>query len=1613
MAMLLVKVAVNAAISYGLGLLAQSLAPTQKVSQEGSRLSEVQVTSSTEGSTIKRLYGTTRLGGQIIWATRFKETKTVTKEEQGGGKGGGGGGTEIKTTTYTYSVSFAVALCEGSDRTTMGRIWIDGKLLDQSKHTIRFYNGGPNQDPDPFIEAKEGAGLVPAFRGTCYVVFEEFELENFGNRMPQINVEVTKPIEGTGSLMDMSIQGVSLIPGAGEFVYATETYLRDDGNGNSEVLNVHNSRQVPNIVAALDQLEQGLPNCESVLLVVSWFGSSIDVNICELEPKVEDNGSTSIIPRDWRVTNLTRTTANEVSRINGGPAYGGTPSDHSVRQAVANLQARGKRVIFYPFIMMDVQANWDDFVSAWSADGYSGEDYFGATIPTDTFAMECNSISVETGSGLIEFYNSPTLNYYVLPFLPLFDEDELTPVGHVRVLIEHPTGFPTHPDQAAIEAALSTPGTRIVMNSYNWQESTDQDIEFTIISSDIRPPGTTPLPSGVDRFYVVDMQMQGLSGSFPWRGRITLADPDDDQTSAAATQVGNFVGTVDNSDYGDWNGTQLPYSGPTEWSYRRMILHYANLLKDVLENGDAFIIGSEMVGCTTIRSDANSYPFVDALVDLAADVSSVLPSNVLVSYAADWTEYHSHRPNDGSDDVYFNMDPLWASNHIDFVGIDGYFPLADWRDGTAHLDYDEDLGHTTQYTREYLKSNVEGGELYDWYYASSEDRISQTRTPIVDSAEGKHWVFRQKDIRNWWSHLHYNRPGGTESGSPTAWNVKDKPVWFTEFGCPAVDKGANQPNVFVDPKSSESFIPYFSSGVRDDLAQRSYIEAMLEYWREQGSELTDMEQLALALGWSGSGEMSAHVTRIRMVDYGDYTMHITTTGVGTETGGAGHPWQSFSNHDNGNAGMTFSPDGSSESGYFGGTIYRPTGVSADSGEAAFSAALLALPGDYDPSTEIWLEFEVLPGRWFRFTGEVSEATSNVNTTDVLDGIDDYQTCIGFHGFTYIGEQDPDIGPIQTANMHVWTWDARPYPEFPYRSDIWSDAPNWQLGHWINGRIGSVPLGELVKTICGLVGIEGADIDVSGLFGTSGTVRGYLVEDIRAPREMLQDLSIGYTFDGFESQGKLKFSFRSNTTDIPLALDNLVSTKDNPGGYTITRAQETEMPSVIKLSFIDEENDFNVGGADARTMVGYAQSVESVSLPLVLPQQYVRALGDVFIQEAWLQRDTAELILPNSWVRLDPSDSVVINIKDREMRFRLAEIEAGNYREITGVSHDPSVYALTDYNGRAVKRATTVTFGRAKASFLDIPMVTGREANPHAPRIAVYQNPWPGGVAIYEDDAAGGFEVNTVVGITATMGELPFDFYSGPTGRWDTVNELYVDLYDPDSAFFSSTDEAVYAGANTIAIQNQNGEWEVVQFVTATPLGDNRYMLTRLLRGQLGTERQMLNPTNAGGRVVLLQTGTLGILDLTMSELDEPKLLRYGPAPIAVGDFRFRSETHTFQGVGLRPYAPVSLKATRVYGGSNDLTLSWIRRTRFGGDAWGKADVPLNEEFEKYEVDIMTGSTILRTIKVSNATEVVYTAAQQTADFGSAPASIKFRVYQMSAIYGRGSRAEHNANAIYL
>lgn len=197
---------------------------------KGPRLTDLKVTASTYGAAIPEIYGTVRLGGNMIWSTGLNETK-----HKSGGKGG------PKQTTYTYDCTFAVGLCKGPIDDIL-RIWADGKLIydvsagatrlnfngnnaqvllalsqanSKKKKNVkmRVYRGTEDQLPDSLIEADKGVGNVSGHRGLAYVVFEKLPLEDYGNRVPQLSFEITRNIATNMPNLKASITESDPLPG--------------------------------------------------------------------------------------------------------------------------------------------------------------------------------------------------------------------------------------------------------------------------------------------------------------------------------------------------------------------------------------------------------------------------------------------------------------------------------------------------------------------------------------------------------------------------------------------------------------------------------------------------------------------------------------------------------------------------------------------------------------------------------------------------------------------------------------------------------------------------------------------------------------------------------------------------------------------------------------------------------------------------------------------------------------------------------------------------------------------------------------------------------------------------------------------------------------------------------------------------------------------------------------------------------------------------------------------------------------------------------------------------------------------------------------------------------
>ncbi|MDC7683669.1 glycoside hydrolase/phage tail family protein [Asticcacaulis sp. BYS171W] len=850
---------------------------------------------------------------------------------------------------------------------------------------------------------------------------------------------------------------------------------------------------------------------------------------------------------------------------------------------------------------------------------------------------------------------------------------------------------------------------------------------------------------------------------FPWRGRITS---DEDVTTF-------FTG---------------------EWGLNRFVRHLAAL--GVEAGGvDTVLLGSELRGVTTARL-GGSYPAVTQLQASAAEVRTIVGASTQISYAADWSEYFGHQ---AAGEVHFHLDPLWADANIDFVGIDWYAPLTDWRDGD-HLDAEE---ASSIYDAAYLRSRVRCGEGFDWYYASAEDREAQIRTPIIDSAHGEDWLFRPKDVRSWWANAHHDRPSGVRSATSTAWVPQSKPVRFIEYGCGAIDKGPNAPNLFLDPKSSESAVPPFSTGERDDRAQRSYLTALTEF-------------------------------------YGD------------------------------------------------------------------------------PS---------------------NNPVSTVYGAPMLSGMD------------------------------VWCWDARPYPAFPQKAEVWGDGDNWHTGHWLNGRVGGASAKHLLSAIAEQAG---ADLDVSA---ASGQIDGYVIEQ---PMRAAQALEPVLSYLGLEIADRNGLTVIADSMAVELSRDDLAFQDRDP---VLARRDLMAVPGALILRCYDLDRDYQVQAVHARSDAASGDTL-SLDLSLALTAAQARDFAGYTLAQAQGVRESISVDLsPAQILRFEIGDAVAF--------------EGVNYR-ISGIdlSERPSALLTPVPPSRAVVSGEPSGGGEGIVTpiltgftLLELPCFGADESNTR-PIVVASSSPFMG-IDIYAGASESALRLRGQIRQAAGIGETRMALSAGQSGV--CLREASLDIYLEGEAPQSRSETDVLGGENFICVRGD--EWEIIQYAEVVPLGPRLYRLRGLLRGQWGTRAL---PVADGAAVVHLPPDFTRA-EMSNDELGLPRLWRAGRSGFGGAAEGAIDVEAAWTGLALRPRAPVHGRVRREAEG---VSLSWIRCARYGGDHLD-LEPPVDEAVEVYRLRFYQGEALRREIEVTES-RFVYGDDLRALDYpGGFDAESRLEIVQKSTTSAYG------------
>lgn len=550
------------------------------------------------------------------------------------------------------------------------------------------------------------------------------------------------------------------------------------------------------------------------------------------------------------------------------------------------------------------------------------------------------------------------------------------------------------------------------------------------------------------------------------------------------------------------------------------------------------------------------------------------------------------------------------------------------------------------------------------------------------------------------------------------------------------------------------------------------------------------------------------------------------------------------------------------------------------------------------------------------------------------------------------------------------------------------------------------LGDIVSKKCLSTNLLTAgDIDVTQL---TDVVRGYTDASTGPIRGSLEPLQLTWPFDVRQHGYKIQFVRRGGSYTTTINADDLDARgAGSAPGVRITEAREMnlQLPKQVNVKYKDSDREYAVGEQYAERLNTSAVNEVSYELAVVMNATEAAVAADVLLYMRWMERVDLSFSLPATYNLIESGDVVLLPLNGSFASVRVVTVNytTDNRLEITGKFANPSTYVSSAVGvPSAVTGQTTISLpGVTEYVLLDVPILHTAQLDPSF-LVSMYGGSnWQGGVLMRSDDS--GTTWNDLQGFASpggTVGTANNTIGSVDSRTWDNASELSVTVVNGD--LYSATAEAVLNGSNYFAY-GADGRWEIIAVQNCNLVSTNLYKLRDMLRGRYGTEWAMTTH-QVGDKVVLLSVSDVTTIGMSAATIGSSRVYRGVTLDADISTAADRS--FTYNGVNLKPYAPVHLHGARVVN-SYDWKFTWVARSRTDGEWRDGVSVVISEPVEAYELVVYsdnTYTTVKRTIAVSTPV-ATYTEAQQTTDFGGAQTNVYVRVYQLSSVVGLGYATE--------
>lgn len=543
---------------------------------------------------------------------------------------------------------------------------------------------------------------------------------------------------------------------------------------------------------------------------------------------------------------------------------------------------------------------------------------------------------------------------------------------------------------------------------------------------------------------------------------------------------------------------------------------------------------------------------------------------------------------------------------------------------------------------------------------------------------------------------------------------------------------------------------------------------------------------------------------------------------------------------------------------------------------------------------------------------------------------------------------------------------------------------------------------VVEDICARAGVS----EVYARPMAEEPVDGYAVGRPATAWAAIQPLASAYAFDVADRGGVMMLVPRGRPPVATIPPGDLAATGMSGDGGTernapvmAERAEDRSLPRAAALTYRDIALDYQTNTQSVSRDLGDSQNDIAAEISLNLTATKAARIVDRMLHEAWSSRVTVPVRLTDRWINLGAADTVALPItRDRLELMRVERVTRGKNGviEVDLRSDDPEVYRSTAVGQQGILPPNPLALpGDTQLVLIDAPiLLDGNDNAGFYWAAGGTDTGWRGAEILRSIDGGGTFDQMATAGVPADIGAMAAPLPAGPSYCWDRANSFTVTML-PNSELESASEYQVLAGANVAWIGPASGQGgEYVQFTTATLVAPLTYEISGLLRGRRGTEHAI--GTHGPGEVfVLMLGGTVGRSDYGVGDWNRERTYR----AVSVYQDVDEADDQLFSnsGEGLRPPAPVHPRGVRS---GDDIALSWVRRTRLLTPGLGGGPVPLGEEAEAWEVDILSGASVVRTI-ASAAPAAAYSAAEQTVDGLTPGDPVSGNIYQVSGARGRG------------